>query len=122
MNYTYSRTKQPKKSGSSALSIRKETGVPERTQYRWLDGLTRRSGAERSERSSKLDNDTVQKMIKALEGPYNRRIWTWQHCCDEYELGCSPWTVKRAFNQAGYHECMPVKNHELQALKSVYEL
>lgn len=71
---TRARVKQLRKSGYSALDVRKETGVPQRTQSTWLKAHVRRPGSERFGRPSKLDNDTVQKMIKALKGHYKLRI------------------------------------------------
>ena len=68
------RVKQLKKLGYSGQDIRKETGVPERTQYRWLKGPTRRSEADRPDRFNYLNDQDVKKMIKALKDHYDRRI------------------------------------------------
>jgi transposase len=99
------RVKQLKKVGFSALDIQKETGVPRTTQYTWLNAPVRRPGADRSGRPTKLDQDTVKKMIKSMEGHYDKRIWKWKNCVDEFELDCGADTVKNHFNQAGYYKC-----------------
>lgn len=102
---TRARVKQLKKNGFSALDIRKETGVSRSTQYLWLNAPVRRPDAERSERPTKLDQDTVKKMIKSMEGHYDRRIWKWQDCVDVFQLNCTAVTVKNHFNQAEYYKC-----------------
>ena len=101
------RVKQLKKVGFSALDIYKETGVPRTTQYRWLEdnAPVRRPGAECSGRPIKLDQDTVKKMVKHMEGHYDRRTWTWIDCVTEFQLDCCPATVRNHFNQAGYYKC-----------------
>ncbi len=99
------RVKQLRKSGFSGLDVRKETGVLQRTQLTWLKAPVRRPGAERSGRPIKLDEDTVKKMVKHMEGHYDRRIWSWQDCVTEFQLNCCSTTVKNHFNQAGYYKC-----------------
>jgi len=68
------RVKQLKKVGYSALDVQKETEVPRSTQYTCLNASVRRPGAERSGRSTKLNEDTVKKMIKHMKEHYHRRI------------------------------------------------
>lgn len=97
--------KQLKKVGFSALDIQKETEVSRSTQYTWLNASVRRSDADCSERSTKLNQDTVKKMIKSMKEHYNKRIWKWQNCVDEFELNCEADTVKNHFNQTEYYKC-----------------
>jgi len=54
--------------------VRKETGIPQRTQLTWLKAPVRRPGAERSGRPIKLNQDTVKKMVKHMKEHYDRRI------------------------------------------------
>jgi hypothetical protein len=78
MNYIYSSTCQTVKSRGSQLhkasEIRQQTGLPERTQITMITASVRRSGAEHSDQSSKLHDDTVEKMINTLKDHYKRRI------------------------------------------------
>jgi hypothetical protein len=71
---TRARVKQLRIAGHKASEIRQQTGVPERTQTTMIKASVRRPDAERSGRPSKLDDDTVKKMINTLEGSYKRRI------------------------------------------------
>ena len=92
------------------------TGIPERSQTRILsEGVVRRSKKEKySGRPRKLDDGTIQKMIKSLEGHYKQRVESWDNLAlqfgyDEEERPNAPLllarTVKRYLNQAGYHKC-----------------
>ena len=102
--------------GKSRGQIRELTGIPERSQTRILsEGVVRRSKKEKySGRPRKLDDGTIQKMIKSLEGHYKQRVESWddlalQFGYDEEERPNAPplsaRTVKRYLNQAGYHKC-----------------
>ena len=102
---TRARVQQLKKLNYSALDIRIQTGVPERSQYRMLNAPVRRPGNERAGRPCKLDQDSVQKMIKALNGHYDRRRWSWEELRNRFKLQCTALTVKRAFNEARYYKC-----------------
>ena len=66
---------------------------------------TWRPGKHHSGRKSRIDRDMIDKMIKALEGHYNRRTWKWEELTEQFGLGCSAETTKRHMNAAGYHKC-----------------
>ena len=70
---TRARVQQLKKLNYSALDIRIQIEIPERSQYRMLNASVRRPDNERADRLCKLDQNSVQKMIKALNGHYDRR-------------------------------------------------
>lgn len=75
MNYIYSSTCQTVKSrGSQGFGNCQQTGLSERTQITMITASVRRSGAEHSDQSSKLHDDTVEKMINTLKDHYKRRI------------------------------------------------
>ena len=97
--------KRMRKGGASARQIKDVTGVPERTQSRIVQQSSRRPGKKRSGRTPKITHDTIGKMIKALEGHYNHRTWTWEEATEHFSLKCSPKTIKRHMNNAGYHKC-----------------
>ena len=96
--------------GCSRKEIRKATHVPERTQTTIINQPTRRLGKERSGRPPLIDQETVQKMIKALQGRYNERKKPWDLIAEEFtssEFGppLSARTVRRYINSAGYYKC-----------------
>ncbi len=99
--------------------VRKETGIPQRTQLTWLKASVRRPGAECSGRSIKLNQDTVKKMVKHMEEHYDRRHWFDEvhfhqnlHILSEsYEI-MKKETVRIAYRNVDV----------LQKLNSVYEL
>ena len=111
--------------GKSARDVQALTGVPPRTQRRILHQSDRRpnkSGRTKRGVPSKIDQDTVEKMIKALEGHYNRRTWDWEELRSQFELECTWQTVRSTMNQAGYHKCRACQKswiNENQAKKRV---
>ncbi len=69
------RIKQLRLEGNSTSDICCKTWVPKSSQYTFYkSGSSRRSGKTRSGRPTKLGQDTIEKMIKALKGHYNHRI------------------------------------------------
>ena len=67
--------RQLRLAGHTQSSIRELTGLAERTQRKWKNvPSTRRAGKHRPGRPPKIDQDTVQKMIKSLKGHYYIRI------------------------------------------------
>ena len=96
--------------GYSRKEIRKATHVPERTQIDIINQPTRRPGKQRSGRPPTIDQETVEKMVKALQGRYNKRKKLWDLIATEF-IGSefspllSARTVKRYLNKTGYHKC-----------------
>ena len=84
------------------------------TQTKVLSGPVRRPGKERTGRPFKVDQDTVEKMIKSLEGHYKQRIKSWDDLAREfgYDAEERPFatlltgrTVKHYLNETLYHKC-----------------
>ncbi len=111
------RVKQMKKLGYTGNEIRQETGVPRSTQYTIYEETSHRPDKERSGRPLKMDQNTIQKMIKALQGKYNQRKKPWDLIAEEFTRSApehpplkfgpplSARIVKRYMNDADYHKC-----------------
>ena len=81
------RVKQLRVDNYGAIQIRELTGVPERTQRNIAKETSdRRTGKQRSGRPPKIDQDTIHKMIKAIEGHYSRHTWKWEELKMEWDL------------------------------------
>ena len=94
--------------GVSRKDIYHKEGVPVRTQYDMIHGPERRRGKSSMTNrggKSKIDKDTVKKMIKHIEGHYDRRTWDWEELREEFKLQCVWETVRTTMNKAGYHKC-----------------
>ena len=109
--------------GHGRAEIESITHVQPRTQTRILESNTyHRPGRERDGRPCLLDQDTVEKMIKSLQGHYKTRTKSWDDLANDYRYSNPYWdedagdwkhprltitgkTVKRYLNEAGYHKC-----------------
>ncbi|KAI4208928.1 MAG: hypothetical protein LQ349_009594, partial [Xanthoria aureola] len=100
-----SKVKTLKRQGFSATEIWKETGVKKRQQNQVNASISLRTTPRKRHRRGKINDDTIQKIIKALEGHYNRRTWSWEELRKHFRLDCTEATVKKTINNAGYHKC-----------------
>ncbi len=102
------RVKALKDQGLSGQDIRRKEDVPERSQWRMISGPERRPGNRHMTNRGgkpKIDRDTVDKMIRHIEGHYDRRTWEWDELRQAFKLDCVWQTVRSAMNNAGYHKC-----------------
>ena len=103
-----------KQDGFSAQDIYKELHVPSRTQRfmctKNVDS-DRRSGQARRERPPKIDQDTLHKMKRHIQGRYKKRTLDWEGLDIETGTEASSRTIKRRMNDAGYKKCRACKKN-----------
>ena len=92
----------------SASDIYEEHGVPPRTQRdmytKNLDN-DRHSGQARRGRPPKIDQDTVYKMERYIQGRYRKRTLDWEGLGIETGAPGNKRIIKRRINNAGYKKC-----------------
>ena len=91
--------------GHTRNAIKKQTGVPERSQRTILKRPDRRPGRERVGAPHKLSKRDVRMMIRHLSKSRENRKTTWKQLASDHGPECHPDTVKRALNNEGYHKC-----------------
>ena len=105
---TIARVRQMKQDGFSAQDVYKQLHVSARTQRRICTqhlNFDRRPGQARKGRPPKIDQDTVHKMERHIQGRYKKRTLDWEGLGIETNTNASARTIKRRMNNAGYRKC-----------------
>ncbi|KFY61561.1 hypothetical protein V497_02874 [Pseudogymnoascus sp. VKM F-4516 (FW-969)] len=88
----------------SERQIAVATGIPKSTVHDHLTLPTSRTYRPRG-RKTKIDSDTIEKMITSLQGHYNERSKPWSKLREQWKLDCTDQTLANAFARHGYYKC-----------------
>lgn len=88
------KVQQLDRDGYSRAEIRVRTHVPERTQRTMINKTENRPGKKRSGAPKKIDEETLGKMIKSLQGCYNQRIKPWDIFAEDFRPPTSTPTTR----------------------------
>ena len=87
----------------SERQIAAATGIPKSTVHDHLSLPTSRTYRPRGCKT-KIDSDTIEKMIASLQGHYNERIKPWSKLREQWDLNCTDQTLANAFARHGYYK------------------
>ncbi|KFY61567.1 hypothetical protein V497_02873, partial [Pseudogymnoascus sp. VKM F-4516 (FW-969)] len=88
----------------SERQIAAATGIPKSTVHDHLTLPTSRTYRPRG-RKTKIDSDTIEKMITSLQGHYNERSKPWSKLREQWKLDCTDQTLANAFARHSYYKC-----------------
>ena len=94
-----------RKQGKTRDECKEETGISQTAQKDAAHSSTLRREPLERHRRKKIDDDTTQKMIKALHGSYHHKTWPWEELRSKFKLNITERCLKDTMNAHGYHKC-----------------